>query len=294
MNLQPLSQPQRRRLFQALLVAGMVGLGLGVGQPDAMAGQSPPLTVAAKPTPASQAQRIAVVDFRALGCPVSYGEAVAENFRNALIAEHRYVVLERNQIKQAIKEQTFTQSGLVDQTNAVAIGRLIGARYIVVGSITRLGRTYTVNARFIDVQTGEASNARSHSTESEDDLADLVSDLAKAFGEAADGRSDDTGPRPAPGRRPPGAPNPDTWGREDAPPPAAPRKGTGPTPDPNTWGLEDAPPPKPPAANTRKPAGKPPAKPPAKPALPAKAPQKPGSPSPSPSTTPDPHTWGLE
>jgi TolB-like protein len=143
--------------------------------------------------------RVAILDFRAIGAPAQFGEAVAENLRNALVEGKQFTVVERSQIDKAIKEQAFGQSGLVDAKQAVTLGKLVGAKIIVVGSVTKIGQTYTVNARFIDVQTGEATEARSLKTQNEDDIAAVVDEIATALGGTA-------------GATPPGS----AWGAEPA------------------------------------------------------------------------------
>jgi TolB-like protein len=126
--------------------------------------------------------RVAILDFKAIGAPKQFGEAVAENLRNALVEGKQFTVVERSQIDKAIKEQAFGQSGLVDAKQAVTLGKLVGAKIIVVGSVTKIGSTYSVNARFIDVQTGEATEARSLKTQHEDDIAAVVDEIATALG----------------------------------------------------------------------------------------------------------------
>lgn len=54
-----------------------------------------------------------------------------------------------------LKEQGFQQSGCVSDACIVEVGQLLGVRYMVAGSIGKLGRTYTMSIRLIDVQTGE-------------------------------------------------------------------------------------------------------------------------------------------
>jgi TolB-like protein len=130
---------------------------------------------------------VAVVDFRALGVPGEFGEAVAENFRNALAHLKRFTIVERGQIQQALKEQAFGQSGLVDAKQAQTLGRLLGARIIVVGSVTKIGQTYTVNARFIDVVSGETKEAESLKTRDEDQITGLIDQLAATLSATAAG-----------------------------------------------------------------------------------------------------------
>ena len=138
--------------------------------------------IAAGPAPKpNERVRVAIVDFRAIGAPATFGEAVAENLRNSLVQQKEFTVVERAQIQQALKEQHFGQTGLVDAKQAVTLGRLLGAKVIVVGSLTKIGNTYTINARFIDVETGEATDARSLKTRDVDDIASVVDQLAAAL-----------------------------------------------------------------------------------------------------------------
>jgi TolB-like protein len=148
---------------------------------------------AAKPTPAEspavaqqapKTARVAILDFKAIGASATVAEAVTENLANAIVGSQCFTVLERGQIQQALKEQSFGQTGLVDAKAAVSLGKILGANVIVVGSVTKLGDTTTVNARFIDVQTGTAIDARNLATTDEKDLAGVVSQLASELGTA--------------------------------------------------------------------------------------------------------------
>jgi len=136
------------------------------------------MRLAAKPEDAKAKVRVAVVDFKTIRADKDIGEAVAENLRNALVQHKQFTVVERSQIEKALKEASFSQSGLVEGSQAVTLGKLLGAKVIVVGSVTKIGSTYTVNARFIDVATGEATEARSLDTDDENQIAKLVKTLA--------------------------------------------------------------------------------------------------------------------
>jgi TolB-like protein/TM2 domain-containing membrane protein YozV len=134
-------------------------------------------------TAVTQPVPVAVLDFRAIGGPEErVAEAVAENLRNALVQHRQFAVIERSQIQQVLKEQSLTQTGLTDSRQAVTLGRLLGAKVIVVGSVTKLGDTYTVNARFIDGESGQVTEAKSLKTDNENDLAWVVDELALALG----------------------------------------------------------------------------------------------------------------
>lgn len=57
----------------------------------------------------------------------------------ALIKTGRFRMIDRKNIKKVIDEQKFQISGMVDTAQAVKIGKLLGAKVIVTGSITEIG-----------------------------------------------------------------------------------------------------------------------------------------------------------
>jgi len=59
-------------------------------------------------------------------------------------------------MKKVLDEQKFQYSGCVDTKCAVEIGMMLGAKYIVVGSVSKVGNTYSIDSRLINVKTGES------------------------------------------------------------------------------------------------------------------------------------------
>lgn len=73
-----------------------------------------------------------------------------------------YNWVERADIIKAFEEQRFQMTDLVDQSTAVSIGRMVGAKYIVIGNVTGLtregGTVYAhVAAKIVEVETGRVS-----------------------------------------------------------------------------------------------------------------------------------------
>ncbi|HPC86149.1 MAG TPA: FlgO family outer membrane protein [Smithellaceae bacterium] len=99
---------------------------------------------------------VAVLDFESMGTDEYLGRAVSEIMRTALVSSAGYRVVERAQIAKALAEQKFQKSGLIDDRSAVEIGKIVGADFIIVGSVVKIGNAYTINSRLIDVKTGEA------------------------------------------------------------------------------------------------------------------------------------------
>jgi hypothetical protein len=59
-------------------------------------------------------------------------------------------------MEEILKEQGFQQSGACDETNcAIEIGKLLSVNQIILGSIGKVGKTYTLNIRAVDIGTGK-------------------------------------------------------------------------------------------------------------------------------------------
>jgi curli biogenesis system outer membrane secretion channel CsgG len=100
--------------------------------------------------------------------------ALTDLMINALINSNRFRVFERRKLEALLTEQGFQHySGLVDPSTAVQLGRMLGAHYVMTGSITgishrggggvRMGPVafgesatlVTLTVRIVDVATGE-------------------------------------------------------------------------------------------------------------------------------------------
>jgi len=103
--------------------------------------------------------RVAVIDFESIGDDPNIGRGVTEIVRTELIKTGSYEVVERALLNKIIEEQRFQLSDLVDPSKAVELGKLLGADLILTGSVVKIGTSYTINARFIDVKTGMAKRA---------------------------------------------------------------------------------------------------------------------------------------
>ena len=68
-------------------------------------------------------------------------------------------IVERARLDAALKELKLGISGIVDEQTAVKIGKAVGATAIIVGSFIRVAGNIRINARLIDVQTGEIITA---------------------------------------------------------------------------------------------------------------------------------------
>jgi len=122
---------------------------------------------------------VAVLDFASIGCEPSLGLAASEILRTELGSIGRYRIIERAQLLRVMEEQSLQVSGAVDEESVVELGKMLGAKIVVVGSLVRTGKTYTLNSRFIDVETAEVKKSQNVRGNSEDEISNMCASLAK-------------------------------------------------------------------------------------------------------------------
>ncbi len=126
--------------------------------------------------------KIAVLDFQLHGErheTADMGKIVAEWLITALVKEGRFDVIERSLLEKVLHEQKLGVSGVVDEQYASRLGRVLGAKVVISGSLMKLQNMTEVNARIIDVETGAviaAEIARSTSTAKLEDLVVQMAD----------------------------------------------------------------------------------------------------------------------
>lgn len=103
----------------------------------------------------SRTVRVAVLDLKGEGVSASEARTLTDRFRSEMVRTNIFTVLERNQMDAVLEEQGFQQSGCVSDECMVEIGRLIGVQAMAGGSIGKIGQTYTIDIRLIEVETGK-------------------------------------------------------------------------------------------------------------------------------------------
>ena len=86
-------------------------------------------------------------------------------------------VVERSRINELIREQDLGTSERVDANTAARIGRLIGARYMVLGGFVDFFGDFRIDARIVNVETGELVKSE-RVTDKREGLYQLIVDLA--------------------------------------------------------------------------------------------------------------------
>ena len=120
-------------------------------------------------------ETVAIIDFEGIGITEGEARALTQRLTSEIIVIGKFTVVERSEMKRLLNEQKFQYSGCVDVSCAVEIGKLLGAKSMIVGSVSKLGNTYSIDSRLIDVKTGE--NYVSGNYTSNNDLSDLLNGM---------------------------------------------------------------------------------------------------------------------
>lgn len=99
--------------------------------------------------------RLAVMDLEALGLDESIALTISDLLRTELFKTELFILIERKEMQEILKEQEFQVSGCAETECAVQLGRLLSAHKVLVGTLSKLGDVYILNARMVDVETGE-------------------------------------------------------------------------------------------------------------------------------------------
>jgi len=103
----------------------------------------------------SQRIPVAVLDFDAFGISKVEAAALSNRLRNELFNLGKFSVVERGMMDDVLREQDFQQSGCTSNECLVEVGMLLGAELMIGGSISKVGETFTVSARLVDVASGK-------------------------------------------------------------------------------------------------------------------------------------------
>ncbi len=142
-----MSQPQRDFRIGGIRVLGaaVAMLALGLTTP-----------AAAKKAKPIRETNVAVFPFKVLN-PVPryqhFGEGTSEAVINHMVRSKALKIAEEAQLDKAMKALSRNQMGFFDEDNALHIGKLVDARFIVIGSVDVLADQVALNARVLEVET---------------------------------------------------------------------------------------------------------------------------------------------
>jgi TolB-like protein len=86
-------------------------------------------------------------------------EYIIEEVMNSFTNMHKYNVVERNKISSVFQEQDFQMSGNVSDDTIQSIGNMLGAQFVVSGTLDDVGNYYRLRLFVIAVASGERKSS---------------------------------------------------------------------------------------------------------------------------------------
>jgi TolB-like protein len=124
--------------------------------------------------------KIAVLDFQMQGEQTNtkdMGKIVAEWLITGLVETGRFDVIERRLLEKLLEEQKLGVTGMIDANSAAQLGKVLGVKIIVSGTVTSLEGYTEINARLINVDTASIMAAEKVRASSAERLRDLVAKI---------------------------------------------------------------------------------------------------------------------
>ncbi len=83
----------------------------------------------------------------------SYGEGAAEAIINKIVNDKSLRIVEESQLDKAINALARNQTGLFEEESALAVGQMVDARFIIIGSVQVVADQVAVTSRLLEVET---------------------------------------------------------------------------------------------------------------------------------------------
>lgn len=131
--------------------------------------------------------RIAVLDPTSSGTGIDDGTkmAVREIISSVFVNTGKYTIVERSLLEKVMSEQTFSNSGAVNDSEAAEIGRLAGANKIVLSVVTLAGGRNMLSIKLVDVNTASVERQKIRVITSEELLGVVEPLTLELMGESA-------------------------------------------------------------------------------------------------------------
>ena len=96
-----------------------------------------------------------ILDFEAKSMAENEVASFTEDLRKAIDKTQGYIILDQSVVETALSEAGENASGCNNAECGLRIGRVLGAEYIIIGSIEKESNVYTIEAQFVSALTGK-------------------------------------------------------------------------------------------------------------------------------------------
>lgn len=130
---------------------------------------------------ASEVQTVAVIPFDDNVISQSEAIALSDILENRLAQFGNFNLVERKKIEDLMKELSFGTSDFIDQETAVEAGRMLSAHWLILGSVSKLGKLYSVNVKLVNTESGRIVTGADGDAKDIIGIKKRVEDIAKTL-----------------------------------------------------------------------------------------------------------------
>ncbi len=118
---------------------------------------------------------VAILDFEGQDVSAAEVQTLTERMRTEIGNTNAVRLIERKAVEKIMMEQGFQQSGCTSDECAAEVGQLLGVQFMISGSIGKMGKSYTIDAKMFSVETGET--VRTQSATHDGDISGLLTEM---------------------------------------------------------------------------------------------------------------------
>jgi TolB-like protein len=107
----------------------------------------------------------------------NWEKMIPDYLKSELASCKKMILVERQNLESVLKEQALGMTGLIDSSTAQKVGDLLGAQFIISGTVSKPGDWYRIDAKIIRVSTGEVHSEKVRSKDDQH-LNEMVQLLA--------------------------------------------------------------------------------------------------------------------
>ncbi|OIN97590.1 hypothetical protein AUJ66_02585 [Candidatus Desantisbacteria bacterium CG1_02_38_46] len=118
----------------------------------------------------------AVIDLQAEeGVSQSVARMLSDYLRAQLFNTQKFIMVTRENMEQILKEQQFQLAGCTSEECIVQAGQLLGVRKMFTGFVGKVGTTYLITLKIIDVESGKIDRVETEECDKCEESALLIS-----------------------------------------------------------------------------------------------------------------------
>ena len=118
---------------------------------------------------------VAILDFEGQNVSAAEVQTLTERMRTEIGNTNAVRLIERKAVEKIMQEQGFQQTGCTTDECAAEVGQLLGVQFMVSGTIGKMGKSYTIDAKMFSVETGET--VRTKSATHDGDISGLLTEM---------------------------------------------------------------------------------------------------------------------